>query len=225
MSLRLASFSALAAFAALVASGACTSSVTLVDTTSTTGTGAGGGSSTTTTTTTTATGSSTTGGGTCSTSADCGCGCGCVNNACECTGVVPSTCSIDADCGPACAGLHCVAQKCEPSVCVGIDICAHAGDTRCVADAIETCTLIAGCLAWSSSVDCPSGQTCNSDATKCVTPPDICNDSSECACGCVCSANECLCAGGLPPDCTTDADCGPVCAGIHCVDNHCGFPK
>lgn len=277
MSLRLASFAALAALATVVASGACTSTITLVDTTSTTSAGAGGGSSSAGT----GGGSSsagTTGSGTggpcsdkcpaegaprctgnalqicsrvgscldwsinipcpanqtcdntgtacidtaivCDDSSECGCGCGCAAHQCVCAGGLPPTCAVDTDCGPVCTGFHCVAQQCVPPGCV--DPCPSAGATRCVGGAIETCTQNGACLAWSAGVACPSGQICNNTATKCVTSPDICNDSSECACNCPCTANECSCIPPfIPVDCTTDADCGPLCSGLVCVGKKC----
>ncbi|MBI5532845.1 MAG: hypothetical protein HY898_09035 [Deltaproteobacteria bacterium] len=159
----------------------------------------------------------------CATDADCGCGCGCNSGKCMCTGVIPPTCSTDADCGPACYGFACVNGKCDkkigPEPCV--DPC-QAGTSRCVGKAMQECKADGnGCNQWAALSDCPSGEGCNSDGTKCVNAPVTCATDTDCGCGCGCVAGECKCTGGVPPTCTKDSECGPTCAGLACISGKC----
>ena len=202
MSLRLSSLSALAAIAALIFAAACTTPAVIAGTTG--GSGGGTGGATVTTGTSTGSTSATTATGN------------------DCTDTFPPSCVIDSDCGPPCTHLFCVEQLCVPRA----DECDTAGATRCVASAIQTCTLIAGVLGWSGDVACPQGESCNSDATQCIVASNTCTTSADCGCGCGCLPDKtCACTGNLPPTCTTDADCGPVCSGNTCDNGACVSPN
>ena len=213
MSLRLVSFSTLAAFAVLVAVGACTGTINLVDSTSTTG------------------GDSSSAGGA-SSDIDGGCPDACpFEGATRCKADGVRTCTQAGSCLSWSASVDCPSgQTCNSTftACAasGIDggcpdECPVEGATRCKADVVHTCAPNGACLAWSAGVACPSGQGCNNAATECITSPGVCDDSSDCGCNCECVANQCLCTLAIPPTCTTDADCGPVCFGLICVGNQC----
>jgi hypothetical protein len=102
--------------------------------------------------------------------------------------------------------------------------CTTENANRCSGREMQTCTKSAdGCLVWTSGARCPTGQSCNSDATRCVGPALTCNAPSDCGCGCTCTAQgQCgMCTGGLPPTCLVDSNCGPPCSGTICQAGKC----
>ena len=208
MSLRLASFSLVAA---LIAAAGCTSSISLVGSTSTTGSGGGsGGDSSTSGSIASGTGGNSIGiGGSAISSGSLASGTG--GGPSGTGGASSGTGGASSGTGGASSGTG---GPCDHP-------CPTAGATRCTGNAIQTCMQTATCLAWGGSTSCPAGEVCSNDATHCLAQPDICNGSSECGCGCGCAANQCFCTGALPPTCASDAECGPACAGYICVANYC----
>ena len=233
--LRLSSPSSLSTLAVAAASflllANCTSSANIATggsggtggtTTTTTGTGAGTTTSSTTGTTT----SSTTGTTTSSSTGTGGGG----TNACTqaggvCEGITPTFCTggtpgdaTKYPCGPGIGDGCCFPGACESP-------CTTLGATRCIAGVLETCGLNpdTNCApTWFAPMPCSSGQTCNSDATRCVdTTIASCTSDADCGCGCGCGNGMCLCTGGIPPTCTTATDCGAACTGLLCTGGTC----
>ena len=134
-----------------------------------------------------------------------------------CTGGTPGD-ATQYPCGPG-LGDGC----CFPGACASP--CTTLGATRCIAGVLETCGINpdTNCApTWFAPMPCSSGQTCNSDATKCVdTAISSCTSDADCGCGCGCGAGECHCTGGIPPTCTTAADCGAPCTGLLCTGGQC----
>ncbi len=167
-------------------------------------------------------------GPTCTEATDCGCGCGCLSGQCECTGALPDSCTDDAQCGPLCNGFKCVNGKCAQEPQPPPDAgncepdCTTAGDSKCLYGAVVQCQADTnGCLHWTRTENCPSGEGCNSDGTKCVGPVTTCTVDTDCGCGCGCVSGDCRCTGAVPPSCASDAECGPPCAGFVCVSGLC----
>jgi len=101
--------------------------------------------------------------------------------------------------------------------------CQLENEKRCAGHSMQTCMMTpGGCLRWTNA-QCPMGQTCNSDATKCVGSTMACMLPSECTCGCTCTQMMTCgnCTGAVPPSCMIDNDCGPVCSGLTCVMGKC----
>lgn len=183
-------------------------------------TGGGGGSGGTSTSSST----STSGGGQ---------GAGGSGNACAsaggaCVAIVPDTCMNgtwgDASMYP-CGGdgVGC----CFEASCGAVP-CNDVGTVRCIAGAVETCTVDPGsnCApAWAITEPCGASGTCSSDGTKCVpSPATTCSASADCGCGCGCVNGACQCTGGLPPSCSSDLECGPECSGFQCIGGQCAPP-
>lgn len=209
MSLRLASTSSFAAAFISLLAGAC--SPANIATSGTGGTGGTGGSA--------STGSI---GGTMST----GGGNACTMAGGTCQGLAPTNCANgtwgDASkysCGGGAGVGCCLPAPACPSPCT------LAGDVRCAGNAMETCTIVPDdslCgLMWRITAACPSGEVCNTDATKCIAPPSTCTTSADCGCGCGCGGGMCHCTGSVPPTCNAASDCGPACAGYICVSHQC----
>lgn len=116
---------------------------------------------------------------------------------------------------------------CLPPTSCG-ETCNNVGAVRCVAGAVETCTVNpdTNCApTWAVTQVCGLDQGCNSDGTKCVSSPAAtCGASADCGCGCGCVNGTCECTGGLPPSCTSDTECGPTCSGFHCIAGKCAPP-
>jgi hypothetical protein len=206
ISFRLSS-SSIFAVAALSLFAACTGPVVIASGTG----GATTTTSTTTTPTTTATTTTGTGGG----------------NACTEAG---GTCEFS---GQTCTGTTGPEGSCGASVgafcCIPADPCANPcpvemlGQTQCAGSSIQTCKVAGNCSIWETTSACPSGESCNSDGTKCVAPTLVCSTAADCGCFCTCTPQGMCgdCTGAVPTMCTSDSECGPVCSGYHCVSGTC----
>lgn len=109
------------------------------------------------------------------------------------------------------------------------ETCSTEGATRCSGGLIQVCATDpkTNCApVWTSQAACPDGQACNSDGTRCVAPVNSCTQASDCGCFCTCTTQGVCgnCTGAIPDSCSTDAECGPTCAGLHCVAGKCTQP-
>jgi hypothetical protein len=253
LSLSLSSFSILGAAATLVLLGACTNPVILATggsggsgSTSSTGTGTTTGSGAGTTTGTGGSNACIAAGGTCEFTGDaCDGTHGEGAEAAACGPAVGAFCClpVDAACtaaggtcefsGETCDGTAGPVDSCGASVgafcCVPSASCDHPcpvemlGQTQCAGGNIDTCTTVGSCSVWVLTSACPSGQDCDSAATKCITPfTSTCTPGDDVQCGCGCGSDGMVeCTGGIPPTCNVATDCGPTCAGLDCVSNKC----
>ncbi|MDI3289342.1 hypothetical protein QHF83_38890, partial [Polyangium sp. 15x6] len=100
----------------------------------------------------------------------------------------------------------------------------------------NACTEAGGLCVGVAPNACPNGTWLDANTYPCdagigvgcclqLDPiPEQCNTDEECGCGSVCINTQCHSAGGLPPNCTVDADCGQPCLGYVCVAGMCEKP-
>lgn len=142
----------------------------------------------------------------------------------------PTSCTSNADCssGKVCdrASGSCVAA---PTVCTSNSDCANAagGKTTCdltsgacvECNVASDCTGSAQCTNHScvavptckNSLDCPTGQVCDTTTSHCVA----CVQSGDCKTGEVCAANVCRAT------CTSDKTCTPLGQLCDTTSGHC----